>query len=53
MASSDRLIIKLKGKSSHGASPHLGTDAIVLAGQAVVALQAVMSRMKARWNQQF
>ena len=46
MASSDRLIIKIKGKSTHGASPHQGIDAVVIAGQALVAMQAVMSRMK-------
>ena len=46
MASSDRLIIKINGKSTHGASPHQGIDAVVIAGQALVAMQAVMSRMK-------
>lgn len=46
MASSDRLIIKVRGKSTHGAYPHQGSDALVMAGHVLVGLQAVMSRMK-------
>ncbi len=46
MAASDRLIIKIFGKSSHGASPELGTDAIVIAGHILVAFQSLMARMK-------
>lgn len=46
MASSDRLIIKVRGKSSHGAYPHLGSDTLVISGHVLVALQSVMSRMK-------
>ncbi len=45
-AASDRLIIKIKGKSAHGAHPHLGIDAIVIAAQFLVALQSMMAREK-------
>ncbi|KYH31942.1 M20 metallopeptidase family protein [Neomoorella mulderi] len=44
MASADNFTIKIKGRTSHGASPHLGADAIVAAAQAVLALQAIISR---------
>lgn len=46
MASSDRLIIHIKGKSSHGAYPHRGVDAIVIACHAILAIQTMMSREK-------
>ncbi len=45
-ASSDRLIIHILGKSGHGAYPHNGIDAIVLASHVLVALQSLMSREK-------
>jgi len=35
---------RIVGRSSHGASPHLGVDAIVAASQAVLALQTIRSR---------
>ncbi|GAF25145.1 metal-dependent amidase/aminoacylase/carboxypeptidase [Moorella thermoacetica Y72] len=44
MASADNFTIKIKGRTSHGASPHLGADAIVAAAQAVLALQTIISR---------
>lgn len=44
MASSDRITITIKGKSSHGAQPHRGVDAIVVASEAVLALQNIRSR---------
>ncbi|MDN5326015.1 MAG: hypothetical protein PWP41_711 [Moorella sp. (in: firmicutes)] len=44
MASADNFTIKIKGRTSHGASPHLGADAIVAAAQAVLALQTIVSR---------
>lgn len=44
MASSDRISITIKGKSSHGAQPHRGVDAIVVASEAVLALQNIRSR---------
>ena len=46
MASSDRLIIRVKGKSAHGAYPHEGNDAIVTAAHLIVALQSLISRCK-------
>lgn len=35
---------RIVGKSSHGASPHLGIDAVVVASQVVTALQTIRSR---------
>jgi amidohydrolase len=42
--SSDRFFITVKGKSCHGSSPNEGVDAIVIAGQLIVALQTIVSR---------
>jgi len=44
MASSDTFTIIVRGKSSHGAQPHVGVDAVVVASQAVLALQNIRSR---------
>lgn len=44
MAQSDRIFIKIKGKSAHGAAPHQGADAIVAAGYVITALQTIVSR---------
>lgn len=44
MASSDRFFITIRGKSSHGAQPHAGIDAIVVAAECVTALQTIRSR---------
>jgi amidohydrolase len=44
MASSDTFSITIRGKSSHGAQPQLGVDAVVVASQAVLALQNIRSR---------
>ncbi|HEX2207345.1 MAG TPA: amidohydrolase [Longimicrobium sp.] len=41
MAAADRFIIRIKGRQSHGASPHLSIDPIVMASQAVLALQTI------------
>jgi hippurate hydrolase len=38
------LDVIIKGRSGHGAAPHLGTDPIVLAAQFIMALQAIVSR---------
>lgn len=46
LASSDRLNITVKGRSSHGTSPHKSVDSIVVAAHLVLALQAVVSRQK-------
>ena len=44
MAQSDRIFIKIKGKSAHGSAPQLGADAIVAAGHVITALQTIVSR---------
>lgn len=44
MAGSDRFEIMIKGKSSHGAKPHEGKDAITLAAQVILAIQTIVSR---------
>ncbi len=44
MASSDRFVITVRGKTSHGAQPHAGVDAVVVAAECVTALQAIRSR---------
>ena len=36
-----RIFIKIQGKTSHGAAPHLGINALDAAAQAVIAVQAV------------
>jgi amidohydrolase len=44
MAAADRFIIRIHGRQSHGASPHLSIDPIVMASQAVMSLQTIRSR---------
>ena len=44
MASSDRFVITIRGRKVHGAYPHEGVDAVVVAAQAILALQAIRSR---------
>ncbi|HEX8088605.1 MAG TPA: amidohydrolase [Blastocatellia bacterium] len=44
MASADRFDITIRGKKSHGAQPHLGIDAIVVAAECVTAIQSIHSR---------
>lgn len=43
-ASTDTIKIRVKGKSAHGAYPDKGTDAIVIAGNVITALQSIVSR---------
>ena len=43
-ASSDNVAITVHGRSSHGAYPASGVDAIVVAAHVITALQAVISR---------
>ncbi len=43
-SSSDSVDIRVYGTGTHGASPHLGNDPIVLASQIVTALQTLVSR---------
>jgi amidohydrolase len=44
MASADRFAITVQGKRAHGAQPHLGVDAVVVAAECVTALQTIRSR---------
>lgn len=44
MASSDRFVITIRGKKVHGAYPHEGIDAVVVAAECVMALQTIRSR---------
>ena len=44
MASSDRFTLRITGKMSHGAWPHEGIDAIVVAAECINALQTIRSR---------
>lgn len=44
MASSDRFFITIRGKGSHGAQPHAGIDAIVVAAECITSLQTIRSR---------
>jgi amidohydrolase len=44
MASSDRFSLTIRGKKVHGAYPHDGIDTIVVAAEAVLALQTIRSR---------
>lgn len=43
-AATDSFTIKVTGKTSHGAAPHVGKDAIVAASAIVMALQTMVSR---------
>lgn len=44
MASSDRFLVTIHGKKVHGAYPHDGVDAVVVAAECVTALQTIRSR---------
>jgi amidohydrolase len=44
MASADTFSITVRGKGAHGAQPHLGSDAVVIAAECVLALQHIRSR---------
>lgn len=43
-AASDMFDVVIQGRSCHGASPHLGVDAILIGSQVVTALQSFVSR---------
>ena len=43
-AAADSFTITVKGRSAHGARPHEGVDAVVIAAEIVTALQTVVSR---------
>lgn len=44
MAAVDQFTARVKGKQAHGAQPHLSVDPIVMAAQAILALQTIRSR---------
>ena len=44
MASSDSVIIKVRGKGGHGAMPQAAIDTVVVASSIVMALQTIVSR---------
>lgn len=44
MASADRFLITITGKSAHGARPQEGVDAIVVAAQVILGIQSIVSR---------
>ncbi|MBC7222914.1 MAG: amidohydrolase, partial [Anaerolineae bacterium] len=44
MAAADRFVATIRGRAAHAAYPHRGVDAIVLAAQAILAMQTVVSR---------
>jgi amidohydrolase len=44
MAAVDEFTIKIRGKQSHGAYPHLSVDPVVTAAQVILALQTIRSR---------
>jgi len=43
-ASSDRFVIEIQGKKTHGAYPHTGLDPVPVAAEMVQALQLIVSR---------
>jgi hippurate hydrolase len=44
MAAADAFEMEIRGSGAHGAMPHLGADAVVIAAQVVTALQTVVAR---------
>lgn len=44
MASADKFVATIRGKKVHGAYPHDGVDAVVVAAECVTALQTIRSR---------
>lgn len=44
MASEDNFVIRIRGRGTHAARPHMGVDPIVTASQIVLALQSIVSR---------
>ncbi|MGH7475604.1 MAG: M20 metallopeptidase family protein [Longimicrobiales bacterium] len=44
LAAVDHFIARIIGTQAHGAAPHLGVDPVVMAAQAVMALQTIRSR---------
>lgn len=44
MAGEDNFVIRVKGRGTHAARPHMGIDPIVIASEIVLALQTIVSR---------
>ena len=44
LAAVDHFVATIRGEQAHGAAPHLSVDPIVMASQAVLALQTIRSR---------
>lgn len=44
MASEDNFVIRIKGRGTHAARPHMGADPLVIGAEIVLALQTVVSR---------
>lgn len=44
MAASDHFLVHIKGKSTHGAEPHNGIDAIVAAANWIVNVESIVAR---------
>lgn len=44
MASADEVDVEFRGKGTHGSTPHLGTDPVVMGCEAVCRLQRIVSR---------
>lgn len=47
LASSDTFAVTIQGESVHGAYPHLGIDPVVVAAEAIMALQTIRRRIVA------
>lgn len=44
LASTDKIIIRVKGKGTHGAYPHAGVDPIVMSAEIINGLQSIITR---------
>ncbi|WP_257220754.1 MULTISPECIES: M20 aminoacylase family protein [unclassified Pseudomonas] len=44
MASEDNFVIRIRGKGTHAARPHMGIDPMVIGAEIVLALQTIVSR---------
>lgn len=44
MAAAGKFVVEIRGQGGHGAAPHQTVDPVVLAAQAIVALQTIVSR---------
>jgi amidohydrolase len=46
MAAADHFIVTVRGRGGHAATPHQGPDAILIASEIVVGVQALVSRVR-------